>query len=134
MKTMGDRGNIVIVQHAGPDEKGLLYLYSHWGGSNLPKHLQAVLKRGQRLGDEPYLTRLIAREMGMGEEGETGYGITTYLTDNEYPLLIVDAKQKTVSVSKEDTPMEPYKTVSFKAFCELSEQELTEFRGSEVED
>ena len=89
---MGDRGNIKV---------GGVYLYSHWGGSGLREVLKTVLKRKKRWIDEPYLTRMIFCEM-MNEEkaellGETGFGISVNICDNENEILEVDCKNQTVN-------------------------------------
>jgi hypothetical protein len=128
---MGDRGNVVVLQHeSAGNVSALVYLYSHWGGHDLPEALQSALKRGrERWTDEPYLTRIIFCEMVDGHEKDTaGFGITTYLTDNEHPLLVVDVKKETVSAAKANAPLEPYKTLSFEAFCALEGDALENFR------
>ena len=90
---MGDRGNIKV---------GNVYLYIHWGGSTLKGVLIRALKRKQRWNDEAYLTRIIFCEM-MAEEqesldGETGFGISTKIQDNEHPILEVDCKTQTIKI------------------------------------
>src|SRR5277367_2869417 len=112
---MGDRGNIAIKQHDSTvkEESAFLYLYSHWAGRSLPHKLQKALIRGKdRWSDEPYLSRIIFCEMiGSGNELQelTGFGITTYITDNEHPLLVVDAETNTVSAAHEGSPEKTYK-------------------------
>ena len=85
---MGDRANVVVLG-TGPSP---VYLYTHWGGSELPATLQAALKRGEgRWTDPSYLARIIFCEMVAGrEQSELGYGISTAITDNSYPLLVVN--------------------------------------------
>jgi len=41
---MGDRGNIVVHEEV-KDEDRTIYLYTHWGGSEIKKDLQEVLSR-----------------------------------------------------------------------------------------
>lgn len=96
---MGDRANIVIPQA----RKGVnIYLYTHWGGSELPTTLQAALARRQRWDDDSYLTRIIFSEMIKGDVlAETGYGISTTPQDNQYPLLVVD-------IAKQQVRIQPY--------------------------
>ena len=91
---MGDRGNICVV-----DREDKIYLYSHWSGKYLPKTLQDALKRGRdRWTDAPYLTRIIFCEMIKDEVMETtGYGISAYLTDWNYPTIFVDVDKQTVT-------------------------------------
>src|SRR5512138_3521805 len=103
---MGDRGNIVVLQHGAPDggETGAVYLYSHWGGSSLARTVQCALLRGRdRWDDEPYLARILFNEMTAGAELETqSFGLSTYLTDNEHDLVVVDSARQTVSFRPPD--------------------------------
>jgi hypothetical protein len=90
---MGDRGNIVIVKD---DHTPRVYLYSHWGGSELPQTLQNALKKRLRWNAPSYLTRIIFCEMIRGcEDEETGFGIGASIPDNAHLFLVVDvAKQQ----------------------------------------
>lgn len=75
-----------------------VYLYTHWGGHELPALLQSVVKRGDRLNDAHYLARIIFCEMvGTDTEGATGYGISSEICDNEHDILEVDCEAGTVS-------------------------------------
>ena len=76
---MGDRANVFVVEDEGNNKEEGVYLYTHWGGSELPKTVARALDRGrERWGDTPYLTRIIFSEMIKREvEGLTGYGIST---------------------------------------------------------
>lgn len=91
---MGERANIVV-QGDGDAE---IYLYTHWDGSFLPKVLQDALLRGKsRWNDSNYLTRIIFSQMIQNSVmDETGYGISTCIIDNNYPLLVVDCATQTV--------------------------------------
>lgn len=102
---MGDRGNIRV---ASGD--GFVYLYSHWGGSELPVTLKEALAREQRWNEESYLARIIFDTMTFGEQGsETGYGIATYAPDSEHPVLTVDCdKQAVITEDGEDIPFKDY--------------------------
>jgi hypothetical protein len=116
---MGDRANIVIVEQG---ER--VYLYSHWGGYSAPETLRAALARKQRWDDPAYLTRIIFCTMVSGhEKDETGYGISTRIQDNEYPLLIVDTDKQSVRLeatpSGEDAPSPQARTFSFAEFAAL---------------
>jgi hypothetical protein len=107
---MGDRGNIKI---------GGVYLYTHWGGSEIKQTLQKALKKKWRWDDESYLARIIFCEMIRGEEsGETGFGISTGIVDNEYDILEVDVANQTVQEGK--------RKWSFEEFI------LQDFGGSEI--
>lgn len=117
---MGDRGNIVIRQHGNEGDGKLIYVYTHWHGYKLPKLLQDALKRKERWADESYLTRIIVSEIikAVGINDPTGCGISTYLCDNEYPLLVVDSEEGTVSVWNEDLEVE-FAKLTFDEYCEL---------------
>ncbi len=91
---MGDRANVVIDEQDG----GTIYLYTHWGGSELPETLQNALKRKWRWDDESYLTRIIFQEMTGPELRETGFGIATSPPDNSYPYLRVSTAKHTITV------------------------------------
>jgi hypothetical protein len=121
---MGDRGNIVVLQHPDRDREGAIYLYTHWGGGDLPLTLNLALHKastgefGSRLTQEGYLARIIFERMLMQEEpayrpsgsdGTHGFGITTYLTDYDHPLLVVDCSHQLVWLADPDgdDPLEP---------------------------
>ncbi len=97
---MGDRANIKIPMKACNGEPaGNVFLYGHWSGEEMPQVLQNGLRAGRgRWDDDTYLARIIAREMGMGESGETGFGIGSYPADNEHPFLVVDVERQIVRV------------------------------------
>lgn len=110
---MGDRANVVIVD----GEFSKVFLYTHWGGSELPALVQTSLKRsGSRWNDAPYLTRAIFCDMVKGdEEGLTGYGISSRMCDNEHPLIVLDAKAQTVTFETEDGV--ELRKLSFADYC-----------------
>lgn len=109
---MGDRGNIKV---------GKVYLYTHWGGSEIKAILQRALKRRQRWNDEPYLTRIIFCEMLEGDlDGETGFGISTEIGDNENNIFEVDCKNQKVKEYKGDTD----KIIKEWTFEEFLKQEI----------
>jgi hypothetical protein len=89
---VGDRGNVTI-DFESPTAKipDLVYLYTHWSGSDLPRIVAAALARGrERWDDDAYLARIIFSEMTKGQEGETtGFGISTTEMDNENPIVNV---------------------------------------------
>ena len=133
---MGDRANILVLGgslRGERKEKVGIFLYSHWGGSDLPKVLHKALNRRQRWDDEAYLTRIIMCEVIGKEdfEGETGFGISLTICDNEYPILVVDVASQTVGVSLRDEPFEVLYTVTFDEYCALSEDALATFRKRE---
>ena len=117
---MGDRANIRIKQQY--DETGnatnlYIYLYSHWGGSDLPMVLQMALKKKWRWDDPSYLTRIIFCEMVKDDvAGETGYGIATSAPDNEHEYIDVDCEAQTVKIGD--------KHWTFKQYCEADLESL----------
>lgn len=91
---MGDRANIVVLQ--GRDLPPVV-LYTHWTGYSLPETLQAALAKKWRWDDHAYLTRIIFDMMTeASHDEETGFGISTGLPDNSYPLLVVDPDKQEV--------------------------------------
>jgi len=89
---MGDRGNIVI-----RDQGGEVFFYTHWGGRNRKETLREALAKQLRWDDGAYLARIIFCAMVKGQEDEeTGFGISTYMCDNSYPLLVVDVDEQNV--------------------------------------
>lgn len=120
---MGDRANIVMKQNISDDQLGTeIFFYTHWSGHELPQILQDALKRGEgRWNDESYLGRIIFCEMIKGEVlEETGYGISTYETDNDgYPHLIVDSETTTITLRGGDVSHGEGLTISFADFIAL---------------
>lgn len=110
---MGDRGNIAMKQSG---DNGKIFFYTHYDGDYLPRILQAALIRGKdRWDDEPYLGRIIFCELVKDDIlGDTGYGISTYQTDNEHPILYVDSSKQTVQCGNDSKF-----TWTFKEFIEL---------------
>lgn len=90
---MGDRANIAV-----KNGSSRVYLYTHWNGSSLPQVASAGLDAGRgRWNDPAYLTRIVFCRMVAGNEmNETGFGISTSICDNEYPILVIDCDRKVV--------------------------------------
>jgi hypothetical protein len=66
------------------------------------------------------LARIVFNEMTRGVEDElTGFGISTYLTDNEYPILVVDCDKGTVGVAEPGNETETRASWTFKQFIQL---------------
>lgn len=92
---MGDRANVVI-RDEWPDQgdNEAVFLYSHWGGHYLPDTLREALasEAGKdRWTDDPYLARIVFNRMTANSpDAATGFGISTRLCDNEYPLLVLN--------------------------------------------
>jgi hypothetical protein len=120
---MGDRANIAIQQH----DESFVYLYGHWSGSEMPLVLQRALQKHWRWDDPAYLTRVIFCELVKGDEGGgTGFGISTGICDNEYPILAVYPENQTVALCKEPAckdgklgPLVPVKGTArtFEEYC-----------------
>lgn len=95
---MGDRANI----HVKSENYEGVYFYTHWEGDRLPQTLQRALARKLRWDDEQYLNRIIFCEMvGKDMAGETGYGITSYLCDNNHEIIEVDVDGQTITIGNE---------------------------------
>lgn len=99
---MGDRATLKITF----PQYGSMYLYTHWGGSQMPLRLQEALTFGRpRWGDDSYLTRIVvSRIIGDQWNSETGHGLTLFPTDSEYPNLELDLDAETVSINGHTTP------------------------------
>ena len=76
-----------------------MYLYTHWGASELPETVRKALAKKWRWGDPSYLARIIFDEMTKGSHGEeTGFGISTSPAGDAWRLVEVDCRNKTVSI------------------------------------
>lgn len=111
---MGDRSNIVIQEGNG----NRVWLYGHWMGNDSIQIVRDVLSRYDRWNDAPYLARMLFSEMVKGSIDEaTGYGISTYMLDSEYPIIVLTPAQTTFHI--EDESGEIVSTViSFSTFLE----------------
>jgi len=79
---MGDRNNIKITYSTGQS----VYLYSHWGGSELKDIVVHALETSGRVEDESYFARVLFCAMVAESDdlrGETGYGIAPYVVDQD---------------------------------------------------
>lgn len=91
---MGDRSNIAVITN--PQKGARVYLYGHWTGTDSIVHAAHGL-RSSRVSDPSYLARIIFNSMTKGDEdGETGYGIDTERTLDEYPLIVIDGEAEQV--------------------------------------
>ena len=89
---MGDRSNIVVKQPDGSS----VWLYGHWMGEDSIRIVHEVLSRKQRWADHAYLARMLFNKMTEGSiDGETGYGISTTMQDNEYPIIVLNPSLQT---------------------------------------
>ncbi|MGZ3424482.1 MAG: hypothetical protein ACXVEE_41870 [Polyangiales bacterium] len=119
---MGDRGNIYFAEHA-PGDGGVagIYLYTHWGGSYVARIAQCGLARGRdRWNDEPYLARIVFNEMTHGAELETtGFGISSYVGDNEHDIVVVDTASQRVGLAHAAEMPKTFRSWSFAEFVAL---------------
>ena len=108
---MGDRGQIKI-RDTG------VYLYTHWGGSELMADLKRALKRASdRWSDPEYLTRVIFDEMKDDDvTSTTGFGIGNAMhEDIEHPIPCINCAMKIVNIyNKDETAL--ITTVTFNEF------------------
>jgi hypothetical protein len=129
---MGDRGNIAIQERDGKR----VYFYGHWSGDVLPKIVHDALARRQRWDDATYLARIIFCTMIKGQEaGESGFGISTEIGDNEYPVLVVDCQNQEVFAEtagryRAHTPIH----FSFAQFADLAQATWNDLDAGRAED
>jgi hypothetical protein len=115
---MGDRANVAVVQYGKSDE--MVYLYSHWGGSELPFTVQKALAKRWRWDDGAYLTRIIFDVMTDGQHGtETSFGISTSRQGNEYSIIVVDPKKQSIGFAHEGAEPNCYETWKFEEYISL---------------
>lgn len=89
---MGDRGNIAVKQRDG----ATIYFYTHWKGFAVTDALTDALAKRERWDDDAYLARIIFDALTDGDRGTTGFGISTDISDNSYPIPHVDCSTQTV--------------------------------------
>ncbi len=97
---MGDRAMAEI-----KTEGGSLFVYTHWGGYNLPERAkEAIIKAETRWDDLPYATRIIVDQLTKESRDDTS-GCGLMLNDNaedEYngdkPSVIIDLKAALLTV------------------------------------
>lgn len=118
---MGDRSNVAI--DFGKDESGKpqrVYLYSHWDGKEIALALRDSIKAGRRLDDPQYFARILFdRMIGKHQGEETGYGISPFVCDNSYRILVVDCDARCVVAEDNDA-----QRWSFSAFADFSDEEV----------
>lgn len=122
---MGDRCNIVIQYNA----TNRIYFYGHWSGEDFVAACQRALKKRWRWDDPPYLARIIWEEFCHQHGGETGFGISPDLCDNEHDLCVVDMELQRVSRVREGDigtigERKEVKSWTFAEFIELPKDQL----------
>jgi len=87
---MGDRGQVLI-------EDSGVYLYTHWGASNLGSLVKSAISEGKRWNDPEYLARIIFDYMKQGRDARkgdyTGYGIRTERNGDIWRLIKVNCEE-----------------------------------------
>lgn len=93
---MGDRAQVKIVSKYADTP---VYLYTHWGASDLDAAVFRAVAKKWRWDDHEYLTRIIFDEMTMGSQGEeTGFGIGTSLHGDVWRVIEVNCDTQTISI------------------------------------
>jgi hypothetical protein len=122
---MGDRGNIVVRQ--GKTNRDDVWFYTHWSGYNIEDVAREALARRLRWDDTSYLARIVFDTLTKGEQGEeTGFGISTGITDNEHDIVVIDVpnqrvfkiKEKELEDGRIPDDYEPTGAVPFEKFIE----------------
>jgi hypothetical protein len=113
-----------------PGTEGGVYLYTHWGGYELPARVQRTLQRKQRWSDHSYLARMLFTDMLDGDRGETGFGISLRMCDNEYPIILVDCANQKIGFAQPCYEADPVfrdgATWTFTEYIALSQEQLNE--------
>ena len=108
---MGARGNIVVKDDFSDGE---VFLYFHWSGHNIEKIVKEALSLKQRWDDSQYLTNII---YSVAYESSNGVsGISSTLGDNEFPMLVLDCKEQTIT--EETEKREILNSWTFQGFLE----------------
>lgn len=97
---MGARTNFEL-----KDNKGSVWLYSHWGGDDKSTDFANALQHAEpRWGDTPYAIRMVVSYLIKDNlMGDTGYGLTSYEAGEEsYDPLSADFVNNTVSYEQEE--------------------------------
>jgi hypothetical protein len=93
---MGDRGNIVIRAESETNTSDV-WFYTHWSGYNIKAIVALALARKQRWDDPSYLARIVFDTLTAGQHGDSaGFGISTLLGDNEYPIIVINCPGQNV--------------------------------------
>jgi hypothetical protein len=96
---MGDRAQVQIKPSG-------VFLYSHWGGNELPDDVHRALSKRWRWNDEEYLARIIFDEMTAGcSDEETGFGISTSKHGDVWRLIIIDCDRQEVLIEDHGKPV-----------------------------
>ena len=129
---MGDRSHVFVADDRSRDDALLgVYLYSHFGGDDLPIVVQTALARRQRWADPPYLARILFCAMVRGvEDDEAGFGISATLGDNEHLIIVVDCNSRRVTFCR-PVPFESYGVLEG-AVCSWTFDEFVNLPGEVI--
>lgn len=102
---MGDRA--VVGFKANP-ESPVIYLYSHWAGSDMTFLVAKALEKAEpRWNDSDYATRIVISQL-IAEDwnSETGWGISvdTFAYPDYPTILVVEWSEKVVTTRPTDHP------------------------------
>lgn len=126
---MGDRANIYLTTET--DATRGIYLYTHWNGCEWPELLRKALSKQharRRWDDESYLSRILILELFSDLAGsETGGGVSTSITDNEYPITVVDLQNQVVAFATPGSEVNSDAWVGHMKFSEYVAQPTAEY-------
>jgi hypothetical protein len=93
---MGDRGQVHIKDEG-------VYLYTHWGATELIDKVKSALSKRVRWDDAEYLARIIFSEMVRGfEDGTTGFGIGTSKHGDVWRVISIDCSKQQITIEDRD--------------------------------
>lgn len=107
---MGDRANVRLDyywQQEGKKTEASIFIYTHWEGHRLPLLVHEGLALKARWEDAAYLTRIIADsiipapDLAYNRTTTTGYGISTWICDNEHAIIVLNTHKKTIGLELE---------------------------------
>lgn len=111
---MGDRAQVLV------EDEGV-YLYSHWGGSQIEDMVRTALANEQRWFDPEYLGRIIFDVISSRASEYTGAGIGTTPHGDIHTLVRVNCADQTVVVEAGYDVDLATETYSFQSFVDAEE-------------
>jgi len=128
---MGDRGQVHILNKFPSHSPGV-WLYTHWGATELPMIVQRAMKRRLRWDDDCYLARIIFCEMIADDiNGELGFGIDTDRHGDSWRAIHIDTELQKITIEdgfeddnygyeENEWTFEEYITANLKRLCGLA--------------
>jgi len=99
----------------GDTNRDDVWFYTHWCGTEIKETVAKALGKRLRWTDPSYLARIMFDVLTDGQTGsETGFGISSQIGDNEYPIVVVDCPNQKVWVIEEDQLMDDRLPNAFK--------------------